>query len=81
MKLILENWKSFLKEGIHSSIQKQIDFLMSHPDLKIEIHGTNPGVEIISVEYSGAIDVEGHVVMRLSMMSLTLTESVQYNWI
>jgi len=37
MKLILENWRGFLKEGIDPRIQKQLDRLLASPDMGISI--------------------------------------------
>lgn len=37
MKLIMENWRKFLNEGIDSRIQKQLDMVLQLPDVGIAI--------------------------------------------
>jgi len=63
MKLIMENWKRFLNEGIHPKIQKQINKLLELQDVGIVIR--NLGLETV-FSY-----------MRISK-SLTRTELTNY---
>ena len=37
MKTLMENWRRFLKEGLDSRIQKQVDMVLQLPDVGIAI--------------------------------------------
>ena len=77
MKLLLENWREFLKEGIDPRIQKQIDNLFALPEVNLDPESakslpTNVAVAIdqhgrgnISVFYC-LVDKDGNFVRRLS---------------
>ena len=41
MKLIMENWRQYLNEGIDPRIQKQIDMLLALPDVAIRLQPQN----------------------------------------
>tara|TARA_R100000008_G_scaffold70185_1_gene47740 strand:- start:210 stop:908 length:699 start_codon:yes stop_codon:yes gene_type:complete len=41
MKLLFENWRKYLNEGIDHRIQKQLDMLMALPDLAIRVEKRN----------------------------------------
>ena len=58
MKLILENWKKYLKEGIHPKIQNQINILLEEPELIVWIRHQDDYMEI---RYHGSDDIKGDV--------------------
>ena len=42
MKLIMENWRQYLNEGIDPRIQKRLEMLLTVPDLGVAVFGTDP---------------------------------------
>jgi len=62
MKLIMENWKRFLKEGIDPGIdpriQKQIDILMADPELFIQIEELSTTTRF---SYKGSDKISGYI--------------------
>ena len=53
MKQLMENWRRFLKEGVDSRIQKQIDMLLALPDVGIAITSDGSfgkGVKYVRIE-------------------------------
>ena len=45
MKLILENWRSYLNEAVDHRIQRQLDALLDHPDLGITVKGVGRHIQ------------------------------------
>jgi len=54
MKLLLENWREFLKEGIDPRIQKQLDKILALPDVGVAITEIRnpPGISVYYVRIS-----------------------------
>jgi len=53
VKLVMENWRRFLKEGIDPRIQKQIDMLLAVPNLGIAISSDGSfgkGIKYVRIE-------------------------------
>ena len=42
MKLLMENWRQYLNEGIDPRIQKRLEMLLTVPDLGVAVFGTDP---------------------------------------
>ena len=55
MKLLLENWREFLKEGIDPRIQKQIDNLFALPEVNLNPESAKPFPANVAV----GIDLHG----------------------
>ena len=79
MKLLLENWREFLKEGIDPRIQKQIDNLFALPEVSLNPESAEPlptnvavgidlhgGSDQITVFYCLIYKESGKFVRRLS---------------
>ena len=68
MKQLVENWRRFLKEGIDSRIQKQIDMLLALPDIGVAIVSDGPTQKRINYvrleKPDPAIDVPQYSVLK-----------------
>ena len=53
MKLLFENWRKYLNEGIDPRIQKQIDMLLALPDVTVRLQSTSgmAGAEGFLINY------------------------------
>jgi len=90
MKLILENWRKYLKESMDPRIQRQVDAVLANPGLGISIHRMEERVEFHYVrmvngrEQGSFPGVWGEVIIRKAETDQTLSffEGHCYNgWI
>ena len=80
MKLLLENWRKYLNEGIDPRIQKQIDNLLQIPGVGIRLKFPAGGARIEYVQLDEAADEEATVDVddqdtRMSMAARILNPS------